>query len=142
MSAEILLSKLDKVRRTGRDSWIACCPAHDDKHPSLTVRELEDDRVLVHCFGGCSTEEVLSSIGLTFDALYPQKQSHHGKPERRPFPAASALHAVGFESLVVVAAGAALLAGRPFTPTDRERLIVAVARIQAALSAAGVNSHA
>lgn len=105
MSADTILQHLEKVRRTGPGSWVACCRAHDDKSPSLTIRETGDGRVLVHCFGGCSVEEVLAAVGLTFADLFPPRETHHSKPERRPFPAADVLRAIGFESIVVAAAG-------------------------------------
>lgn len=47
----------------GHGRWKAQCPAHEDKTPSLSVRELGDGTVLVHDFGGCTTEQVLESIG-------------------------------------------------------------------------------
>ena len=134
MSIDLLLSRLDKVRPTGKGTWQACCPAHADKSPSLTIRETDDGTVLIHCFTGCSVEEVLGALGLSFDALFPEKK-HYGKPEHRPFPAADALRAIAFEALVVAASGAALLSGEPFTDTDRERLMLAVGRIQSALDA-------
>ncbi|HMV00478.1 MAG TPA: hypothetical protein PKD04_05305 [Rhodocyclaceae bacterium] len=134
MGADLLLSRLERVRKTGPDSWQARCPAHDDLGPSLTIRETEGATVLVHCFAGCSVHEVVGAAGLQIGDLFPPRQ-HHGKPERRPFPAADALRAVAFEALVVAAAGSALLAGQAFTPADRERLILAVGRIQAAASA-------
>ena len=136
-----LLLHLDKVKRTGKGKWIARCPAHDDKGPSLTIRELEDERVLVHCFAGCSVHEVVGAIGLDMAALFPPRDIQHGKSERRPFPAADVLRAVGFEALVVCAAAAAMMAGEPFTQADRDRLILATERIQAGLTAAGVNRH-
>lgn len=136
-----LLSHLDKVKRTGKGKWIACCPAHDDKGPSLTIRELDDERVLVHCFAGCSVHEVLGAIGLDMAALFPPREIQHGKPERRPFPAADVLRAIGFEALVVCAAAAAMMTGEAFTQVDRDRLILATERIQAGLTAAGVNRH-
>lgn len=138
MSAEILLSRLDKVKPAGRGRWQARCPAHDDRGPSLVVRELDDGRVLVHCFAGCDVHEVLAAVSLPMEALFPEREISHGKPERRPFPAADVLRCIAFEALVVATAGAALLTGHPFTPLDRERLMVAVGRIQAALDAAGV----
>ena len=141
MGADLLLSHLDKVRRTGQDRWIACCPAHDDKGPSLAIRETGDGRVLVHCFAGCSVHEVIGAVGLDLSALFPE--SEYGKPfikgDRRPFPAADVLRCIAFEALVVVAAGAALLSGQPFTELDRKRLIMAVSRIQSALTAGGLN---
>ena len=133
-----VLSRLDKVKRTGNGTYQACCPAHADKSPSLTIRELDDGRILLHCFAGCDVQDVLASIGLTFDALYPPRPMQHGKPERRPFPAADVLRAIGFEALIVAACGVSLLAGEPFTEVDRERLTLAVQRIQAAMTAAGV----
>ena len=139
MSAEILLSKLDKVKRTGAGRWLACCPAHADKGPSLSVRETDDGRVLVHCFAGCSAVEILAAVGLELRDLYPEPLAVHHKPERRPFPAVDVLRCIAFEALVVSAAAAALLAGEPFGPAERERLILAASRIQGALSAAGVN---
>ena len=138
MSAEILLSKLDKVKRTGAGRWLACCPAHADKGPSLSIRETDDGRALVHCFAGCSAVDILAAVDMDIADLFPPRQ-HHGKPERRPFPAVDVLRCIAFESLVVSAAAVALLAGEPFGPAERERLILATSRIQGALSAAGVN---
>jgi hypothetical protein len=53
MTADALLHKLDGVRRTGTDRWIAKCPAHDDRRASLSIRELNDGRALLHDFAGC-----------------------------------------------------------------------------------------
>ncbi len=140
MTAEILISKLDKTKPTGPHRWQARCPAHDDKGPSLSIRETDDGRVLVHCFAGCSVHEIVRAAGLELADLFPQRPgADHSRPERRPFPATDVLRAVAFEALVVSAAAAALLAGEPFGVSDRERLIIAVSRINAALTAAGVH---
>jgi len=37
MEIDHIVSRLERVRRTGPDSWVACCPAHEDRHPSLSV---------------------------------------------------------------------------------------------------------
>jgi hypothetical protein len=50
-----------KGRRVGPD-WIALCPAHDDRKPSLSIRQA-DDRVLVHCFAGCPQQAVIAELG-------------------------------------------------------------------------------
>lgn len=141
MSAEILLSRLDKVRKTGPGRWVACCPAHEDRRASLTVRELDDGRTLAHCFAGCTVHEVVSAVGLSLSDLFPEKpayEAHRIKGERRPFPAADVLRCIAFEALVVLTAGAALLGGQPFSEADRARLVLAVGRIQAALDAGGL----
>jgi hypothetical protein len=40
-----LLDRLQGVKRTGPSRWIARCPAHEDRRPSLAVRELDDGRL-------------------------------------------------------------------------------------------------
>lgn len=70
MTAESLANTL-KARPTGRHKWVARCPAHEDRSPSLSITEGRDGRVLVHCFGGCRPEAILEAIGLTFADLRP-----------------------------------------------------------------------
>jgi hypothetical protein len=132
-STKDLLSRLEKVRQTGADTWQACCPAHPDRTASLSIRVV-DDRTLIHCFAGCAAHEVLTAIGFEMSDLFPPRQ-RHSRSERRPFPAADALRAVAFEALVVSAAASAMHTGLPLTAVDRERLSMAATRIQAALSA-------
>lgn len=72
------------------------------------------------------------------DLFSSHPAAHHIRGERRLFPAADVLHCVAFEGLVVVAAGVSLLAGEPFTEDDRARLVLAVSRIQAAITAGGL----
>lgn len=78
--AERLLLRLERYRRTGDAKWMACCPAHEDRTPSLSIRELpeEDGKLLIHCFAGCSAEDVLAAVGLDFADLFPDD------PEWRP----------------------------------------------------------
>src|SRR5258706_10171523 len=137
VSAEALLSHLDGVRRTGAGRWLAKCPAHDDRTASLAIRELDDGRVLLHDFAGCEPEHVLSAVGLTFDALYPERPTGERKPERRPFPAADVLRAVSLEALIVVLAASDVANGKLLSEFDLERLKVASARISAAVEESG-----
>lgn len=140
MSADSLLSMLNGVRRTGQGRWLAKCPSHKDRTASLAVRELGDGRILIHCFAGCCVHEVVGSVGLRIEDLFPPREDgkHFTKGERRPFPAADVLRAIAFESTLVLIAAADLLAGQPFNDTDRPRLALAVSRIQAALTAGGI----
>lgn len=138
MAADQLLSQLENVKRTGPGRWIARCPAHADKRASLSIRELEDGRILVHDFAGCSVQEVVAAVGLDMAALFPEREIQHGKPERRPIPAADILRCVAFEALIVSVAAGAMLAGEPLSSVDRERLTLAVVRLQAAVKAGGL----
>jgi hypothetical protein len=133
MTVETLLSRLDKVRRTGAGRWIARCPAHDDRTPSLSIRELDDGRTLIHCFGGCSVADVLAAVGLDFDALFPERPIGDRKPERRPFSAEDALRCLELEATLVYLAAMDIRAGKALSDEDIERLGVAVSRISAAL---------
>lgn len=135
MSAEALLAQLESFKRTGDGRWIARCPAHEDRRASLAVRELGDGRVLAHCFAGCSINEVLAAVGLEMSALFPEKITLDGKPERRPFPAADVLRAVSFETLIVSLAAAQLAKGKPIAGDDLARLNLAASRLQAAAGA-------
>lgn len=80
-----ILSRLRGVRRCG-NGYIALCPAHDDKHPSLSIREAEDGRVLLHCWTGCRTEDVVHALGLAMADLFPPRPGttrRRTKAERR-----------------------------------------------------------
>lgn len=82
MSASRLIERLHKVKRTGDGRWIAQCPAHDDKGPSLSIREKDDGLVLINCFAGCDTRSVLLSVGLDFPDVMPPKALGEFKPEK------------------------------------------------------------
>lgn len=73
MTIEALLACLDGVRRSGR-GWMARCPAHDDRKPSLSVREGDDSRILVHCFAGCLVGDICAALGLAMRNLFPASE--------------------------------------------------------------------
>jgi len=86
-SVDDVLERLDKVRYSGK-GWMACCPAHEDRRPSLKIDEGADGRVLLHCFAGCTFEEVLSALGLDSYQLpkptkkQPKEKNHHKTIEK------------------------------------------------------------
>lgn len=69
MTAEQVAQHLD-ARRAGPGKWQAKCPSHDDRSPSLTIREGQDGRVLLRCWAGCDTAAVLKAGGLTMGSLF------------------------------------------------------------------------
>ena len=60
-----ILSKLEKLKRTGNGKWLACCPAHEDKSPSLAIKLTDDDKILIHRFSACDVTEIVGVLGLT-----------------------------------------------------------------------------
>jgi hypothetical protein len=67
-----VLHALGPVHRTGA-SWMARCPAHDDRDPSLSVSVGDTQPVVLHCHAGCSTEAVLSALGLDVAAISTER---------------------------------------------------------------------
>lgn len=133
-----LLSRLHKVRKNGKD-YIACCPAHDDKSPSLAIAEKEDGRVLLHCFAGCSANDVLGAVGLELKDVMPENVGYHRrKPERVKFNAFDVLKCIRVESRLVALAAFNLSHGMELSPEDRSRLLVASQRLNEAAELAGV----
>jgi hypothetical protein len=126
--AERLLSRLDRVKRTGTGQWLACCPAHADRSPSLSVKETDDGRLLLHCFAGCGPIEVLIAAGLRFADLYPEPLSPQ-KPIRRPYPSADVLEAVASDCFFVAVTAAHIAEGGEVTADIRAALHQAAVRI-------------
>ncbi len=58
-------------KRSGK-GFICKCPAHSDKSPSLSISEGDDGKVLLKCFAGCSTESIVSVLGLEMKDLFPE----------------------------------------------------------------------
>lgn len=76
MTVDELLSRLDGVKQTAR-GWRARCPAHDDRTPSLTIRE-GNRGLLIHCFAQCPKDVICNAIGLKVrDLFYDQTQEPH-----------------------------------------------------------------
>ena len=71
---EKILDRLDKVTKRGPQGYMARCPAHDDKTPSLALSELSDGRILIKCFAGCGASDVLAAVGLEMGDLFPDGQ--------------------------------------------------------------------
>jgi hypothetical protein len=132
MSAQALLDRLDRVRKRTADQWSARCPAHEDKGPSLSVREIPDGRVLVHCFAGCSVEEVLGAVGMTFDDLFPEKVIENApRGRRRLITASQALEVLDFEALLVAIVASDIAKGKRITDETVRRVSLAAGRISA-----------
>ena len=66
---EQVFSQLKGVRTSMR-GWRACCPAHADRKPSLSIGLGEHGQVLLKCFAGCSLERIVEAMGLTMTDLF------------------------------------------------------------------------
>ena len=61
MQAEEIAYALPRGKRIGPDKYLACCCAHADKNPSLSITQAQD-KVLVKCWAGCSQSEVIEAL--------------------------------------------------------------------------------
>jgi hypothetical protein len=140
---ENLISRLDKVK--GRNgSWTARCPAHADKGPSLALRENEDGRILLHCFAGCETANVLGALGMDMTDLFPPDSKRRdypveGKPSMKPaFFASDLMRIIHFEALVVQIVAYDIANNKMPNEETRERMLTAYQRIDEAVRYANV----
>src|SRR5690348_1868641 len=67
---EQVLFQLKGVRTSMR-GWRACCPAHADRKPSLSIGLGEQGQDLLKCFAGCSLDRIIEAMGLTMTDLFP-----------------------------------------------------------------------
>lgn len=72
MKLDDFLGRFESVKRQG-SGFIARCPAHDDQNPSLSIKE-EKGKILLHCHAGCTTESIVSALGLSFSDLFTSEE--------------------------------------------------------------------
>ena len=135
--ADKLLSRLDKVKATGPGKWIACCPAHEDRTPSLSIRETGDGTLLVKCWAGCGAGEIVSAVGLSLADLFPRSPDNpHSPGQRRAWrdAAGEAFRALADDVAIINLAGISVGRGVALSAADRERVTLAVSRVRGALA--------
>jgi hypothetical protein len=81
MTIEDFLGRFEGVRKNA-SGWTARCPAHDDRRQSLSISQGEKGIVL-KCFAGCETKDVLAKLGLKERDLFPREKA----PARGSFSA-------------------------------------------------------
>jgi 5S rRNA maturation endonuclease (ribonuclease M5) len=73
----VLLDRLERVKRAGK-GWEACCPAHEDRNPSLSISVGDDGRVLLFCHAGCSVDAIVAKLGLSLSDLFVESSNGPG----------------------------------------------------------------
>ena len=116
---DLILSGLQKVRKSAPGEWTACCPSHPDKSPSLAIKDAGGEVILLHCFAGCSAEEVVSALGLTLADLMPEKAPPEKGLKRLPFNPRTVLEVLAFRATFVAVAASDLAQGKALEDSDR-----------------------
>lgn len=127
-----LLSRLDGVRSAGNGRWYARCPAHDDRKPSLSIRD--DGEILIYCFVGCSSDDVLSAVGLEWRDLYPDpwecaRLRPNSAARRAALKAQEHTDRLDIERMVLRIAAEDRRANKTLSLEDRARVAVARERL-------------
>lgn len=76
MTLPEFLGQLDGVKGNGCQ-YSAKCPAHDDRHNSLSISCGTDGRILLNCHAGCEPKQIVDAMGLKMMDLYQTE-----KPKR------------------------------------------------------------
>lgn len=133
---ERLLARLDRVKQTKPGQWIARCPAHTDKSPSLSVKACGDGTILLHDFGGCSASDILAAVGMELADLFPERLKPRTPEERKAAREAfkrdswrAALGVLAREATIVEIAAHDLADNKPLSGEDHDRLLTAIVRI-------------
>jgi hypothetical protein len=119
-----LISRLQKVRKTGDAKWLACCPAHKDRSPSLAIKLSDSDKILLHCFAGCDVQSIVSSVDLELSDLMPERPQGYGrsKPNAPRFNKNELFDCLVFESTLLSLAIRKLLSGDDLAVQDLRRI--------------------
>lgn len=82
---DALVRRGSRVTTKGDRNALAQCPAHEDRNPSLSLTAIEG-QTLLHCFAGCTPDNVLAALNLTLADLYdePRTAYRYTDPTGRP----------------------------------------------------------
>ncbi|MEE9339939.1 MAG: CHC2 zinc finger domain-containing protein [Methylococcaceae bacterium] len=119
---ELVTQQLSKLRKTGEGKYLACCPAHDDKNPSLSIKETGDSKILLHCFAGCEVNEIVSALGLTLVDLMPKNPDFKKGIKPPKFNKYELFDRLSFESTILLVAIRQLFNGQPLNNDDMARV--------------------
>ena len=116
----LILSALRKVKRVGEGKWLACCPVHNDRSPSLAVTQKPDGIILIRCFGcGATGMDVCGALGIEPNALFPPTDNpRYKKQSRSGFSAWQLLNALQKDLIFLVVAANQMLKDGAFDQAD------------------------
>lgn len=139
---DVLLSRLSKVKG-GKNSWTACCPAHEDRSPSLSIRLLDDGRILMHCFANCPVQAIVGAVGMDLSDLFPPDEKRQFypdaiKPAKPAFYATDLMRVIHFEATILQIMAFDMSEGKTIKEADRQRARLAYERITEAMRYANV----
>ena len=82
MTLEEVLERFPDAKPSGT-GWMARCPAHEDRNPSLSISEGDHWKVLLCCLAGCRNLAVCEAVGLKFADLFTSPSTASTSTEPR-----------------------------------------------------------
>ncbi len=136
MQIEEFLSLLKGVRSAGKGRWVARCPYHTDRSPSLAITKGDRVPILLHCFAGCDVDQIVAAVGLELSDLMPDRDPNFRDDERArlgvPFTSEQAIRCLATESTFLFVAVADITRGKLLDQLTKDRIVEAAARINEA----------
>ena len=138
-----LLTRLSNVKQTGAGKWVACCPAHEDRSPSLSIRQA-DDKILIYCFAGCDVDDVVGSVGMSLSDLMPESVGHNHQPTPTVLTAstkAELFDVMVGETAIFMVAARQIAMGVPLSEVDTNRIRLAESRLDKVIALADAGGY-
>jgi hypothetical protein len=118
------------VSRTSKNNQYQClCPAHNDRTASLSIKFNDDGRVLMNCFAGCDIENIIGSVGLSFNDIIPNRIDDL-KPIGKIFNPYAVLKSLRDEIMIVLMMAISIRKKEQISNEDYDRFIIAYQRIR------------
>lgn len=136
VSIDSLLSRLDGVKKTGLNKWVAKSPTRNERTASLSIRLTDNGRILLHDFGGSDAADVLAALGLNWVQLIPPHLRNNKTitpAERQGHDAMAALNSIQTAAIVTRICANKLADGYMLNKPDRDHLRKAAHDIDRAL---------
>jgi 5S rRNA maturation endonuclease (ribonuclease M5) len=81
MTLNEILGRFQNVKPAPNGGYLALCPAHDDRNPSLKIDQTDGGKILLKCFAGCDTKDVIRAAGLNWSDLSPNGTGRPKAPD-------------------------------------------------------------
>jgi hypothetical protein len=124
----LILSKLDRVKKISQDEWVASSPTRSDRSPSLYIKETPEGKILLHDFGGSTAEQICDAIGMDVSDLFAETYDRQSTKYR--FNAHNILTAMRTEVLIVSLSALDLSRNKKLKQVDLDRLLLAAQRLK------------
>ncbi len=85
---QLVLSRLEGVKVQSETQWIARCPCHDDRKPSLSIAIGDKQPVVFKCMAGCENNDILAAMDLTWTDILGASPNGQKRERRASWPAA------------------------------------------------------